>query len=202
MANHSWKNWDFSLFISTILSLLILGLISLGGAFYSWWFSLQDPNWTSSFKYLGYLETMNWLAAPFAIALAVLIAFCIPRRLFTPQPLLIVVGVMGLVSLTTGIIVSLKIGIGLLLIGASLLDISLLFFIFVNPQRLRFERTGALVQIGSALLHLGFILILIDLALLQKSSYHLEVFWFATLLAILGTALSFFASEISQLTKK
>lgn len=202
MANHSWKNWDFSLFISTILSLLILGLISLGGAFYSWWFSLQDPNWTSSFKYLGYLETMNWLAAPFAIALAVLIAFCIPRRLFTPQPLLIVVGVMGLVSLTTGIIVSLKIGIGLLLIGASLLDISLLFFIFVNFQRLRFEKTGTLVQIGSALLHFGFILILIDIALLQKSSYHLEVFWFATLLAILGTALSFFASKISQLTKK
>jgi hypothetical protein len=202
MASHSWKNWDFSLFILTIFALLILGLISLGGAFYSWWLSMQNPNWTSSLRYLNYLETMNWLAAPFAIALAVLIAFCIPRRIFTPQPLLIVVGVMGLVSLATGITISLKVGIGLLLIGASLLDVSLLFFIFANPQRLRFERTGTLVQVGSALLHLGFIIILIDIALLQKSPYHISIFWFATILAVLGTALSFFASEISQLIKK
>ncbi len=202
MARRFWKNWDFSLFILTIFSLLILGLISLGGAFYSWWLTVQDPNWTNSFQYLDYLEMMNWLAAPFAIALAVLIAFCIPRRIFDPLPLLIAVGAMGLVSLAAGIIVSLKVGVGFLLIGASLLDISLLFFIFVNPQRLHFEKTGTLVQIGSALLHLGFILILIDIGLLQKSPYHIEVFWFATVLAILGSTLSFFAQEISQLVKK
>jgi hypothetical protein len=55
-----------------------------------------------------------------------------------------------------------------------------------------YEKEGYLVQLGSAMLHLGVIILIFDIAMLRGHAQHISIFWVATILVLVGMFLSFY----------
>ncbi|MCK4777167.1 MAG: hypothetical protein KAS39_02245 [Actinomycetia bacterium] len=195
------KNWDFILVIITILLLTILGVISFGGTFYSYFVSLEQPDWTSTFLYQNYLTFMNYLAAPFALGIVIVLGLCIPKRVIPPKySIYITTGIISLFALFS-IIFNLKFGLGFLLLVSMFFQLFIFYLFFKQPGGLKFEKKGFIIQFGSLLLHLGIITLISDIILLQNSLYHLDIFWISTALIMMGTFFSFYPTEVEDVIK-
>lgn len=178
--------WDITLALLTALTLMAFGVLCLYGMFY-YKFRATAPDWSVT----EYQQMMNGLAVPLTVLTIVWLALCVPKRLF-PRPLLVKYSIAMLVatvavSLFKGLIPAL----GAALVLSAILQALVLVLIFTKV-RLRFSRRGLATKIGSSLIHLGFVLFVIDLALLQGSEWHLTLFWAATVLMTAGCLISFY----------
>ena len=193
------KNLNFILILATIVVLAAIGLIFIYGSMYSWVQSINLENWRQTSMYQEYVENMNLAVVPLSVSLVILLGICVPKRVFSGQALLISMGVLLLASALTMKVFGLMIGIGFLLVAASLTQIVVIAMTIAGSKRLSFEVQGFFLQIGSAVLHLGLIFFVYDLALLTESPSHLVVFWIATALIGIGMVLYFYSSEFSRL---
>ncbi|MHB8842549.1 MAG: hypothetical protein ACYC56_12325 [Candidatus Aquicultor sp.] len=189
--------YDFVLAMATILILVGLSAVSIYGTIESWVNSIQDPNWTSTLLYGEYLGRMNAYAYPFVIALVLVLCMCIPKR-FIPRSYLLQLSLVLLaicvgVSLAWGLVA----GLGLLLIASLVIQMMVVMMLLARSGSLVFEREGPIVQLGSALLHLGFVVFALDILLIKDMQNHVNVFWFATVLITGGTVLSFYSRELA-----
>lgn len=188
--------YDFVLAVATIVILVGLSAVSIYGTIESWLNSIRDPNWTSSWLYSEYLLRMNAYAYPFVIALVLALCMCIPKR-FIPRSYLLQLSLVLLaVSLIVSLVWGLVAGLGLLLIISLVIQTMVVVMILARSGSLVFEREGLMVQLGSALLHLGFVIFALDMLLIKDMQNHLNVFWFATVLITGGTILSFYSREL------
>jgi hypothetical protein len=185
--------WDFTLMLLTVVLLAGLGAQSLVGTMYVWWAQRATPGWLEGAGYARYVALMNAIAAPLVVGLVVVIGLCVPKRIFERNTLLAVSG--GLVALgvawaaATG---SVQNGMAAYLATAAALQVVVVV--------LTFQRTGAVAyltegrrRLGSALLHLGFIVFCLVVVALQTSAYMLPVFFLSAVLLAGGSALSFYA---------
>ncbi len=193
------KNLNFILILVTIFVLSAIGLTFIFGSFYSWVQSTNLENWRQTFMYQEYVENMNLAVVPLSVALVILLGLCVPKRIFSGQALLISMGALLLTSALAMKVFGLMIGIGFLLVAASLTQLVVIGMTIAGSKRLSFEVQGFFLQIGSAVLHLGLIFFVYDLALLTESPYHLSVYWTATALIGVGMVLCFYSSEFSRL---
>ena len=193
------KNYDFALAIISIILLGIIGIISLYGTGFSWLCSLDNPDWTQTFLYSQYLDRMNRTAAPFVLALVVMLGLCIPKRLFSRRLMLVISGLMALFALIVALLWGGLWGLGLLLAVGMLIQIAVVILTILRSKALRFEREGFLASLGSGLLHLGFVVFVLDFILLQEWPPHLAIFWISAALISLGSLFSFYSPEISRL---
>lgn len=196
------KNYDYILIIITIGLLVALGLIFIYGTGFSFLASKSNPAWTATLAYPKYLDSMNQLALPFALGLVVVLGLCIPKRIIPRSALLWANGFLVLLALLLAWLFDLKVGLGFLLITALLLQAVVVILVLAGSKDLRFEQQSFFVQLGSALLHLGLIVFVLDIVLLQKSAYHLFLFWLATFSITVGSALSFYSDELTRLRQQ
>ncbi|MCL6472008.1 MAG: hypothetical protein K6T91_04270 [Firmicutes bacterium] len=194
--------YDYILAIATIVILVVLSAIFIYGTVESWINSIKDPGWNTGWLYVDYLKRMNSYAYPFAVALVILLCMCIPKR-FVPRGYLLQFSLILLaIDAAVGIQWGLVVGLGFLLFISAVVQTATAIMVVIKSGSLVFERDGVIAQLGSALLHLGFVIFGFDLVAIRDPQAHLNVFWFSTVLVILGLVLSFYSRELSSTAKK
>ncbi len=194
-------SYDFILAIATIVILVALSAVSIYGTIVSWLNSVGDPNWTTGLLYVDYLNRMNSYAYPFAIALVLALCMCIPKR-FVPRAYLLQLSLILLsLSVALGVIWGFSVGLGFILMVSIVIQSTVVIMVLLRSGGLVFEREGLIVQLGSSLLHLGFVVFALDLVAIKEIQTHLIVFWVSTTLIILGSVLSFYSRELSSALK-
>ena len=191
------RPWDFGLTVATVILLASLGIQSFLGTLYVWWAQSVAPGWEQT-GYAGYVAFMNALAAPQLIALVVVMGLCVPKRLFSRRALVIVSGVM-LAAGAAGWAISgqLANGVALYLVLAALIQAAVAVMTLAGARGPSYMTEGRLTKTGSGLLHLGFVLFAIIVAVMQRSTFMLPTFAVATLLIVVGSALSFYADKLA-----
>ena len=194
-------SYDFMLALATIIILVALSAVSIYGTVVSWLNSVKDPSWTTGFLYIDYLNRMNSYAYPFAIALVLALCMCIPKR-FVPRAYLLQLSLILLsLSVALGVIWGFSVGLGFILMVSIVIQSTVVIMVLSRSGGLVFEREGLMVQLGSSLLHLGFVVFALDLVAIKEIQAHLIVFWASTALIITGSILSFYSRELSSALK-
>lgn len=186
-------SYDFYLILATALVLFAISLISIYGMFYFKFAQIQQM--APSVK-LSYMNRMNSVVAPFIVCLIFLLGICVPKRLLPTRWLnwitLLLVVITALTAFLAGIKASL-----LVILGASLiLQSAVLVMALFNSRNLNFEKKGYWVRLGSSLIHLGFILLVLDLLLYRFTTLHLFLFWITTGASVTGMVCCFYAEQI------
>jgi uncharacterized Tic20 family protein len=185
--------WDFTLMVATIALLALLGAQSLLGALYTWWAQRGTPDWTNSAGYASYVSVMNAIAAPLIVAVVVVIGLCVPKRMFERRVLLAVSAAMVALGGVYGLVErSLTKGMAAYLVAATALQIAAVVLTLRRSGPIAYLTEGRR-RLGSALLHLGFILTCLVVVALQDSALMLPVFYGAALLLVGGSVMSFYA---------
>ncbi len=191
------RAWDFGLTIITVFLMASLGVQSFVGTLYVWWAERSVPGW-EQIGYAGFVATMNAVAAPQLVLLVVAMGLCVPKRLFSRTVLIGVSGAMVATGIaawaSTG---SLATGIAVYLALAALIQVAVVVMTAAGVRGPSYLTRGRLTKLGSGLLHLGFIVFGIVVAVLQGSAWMLPVFGVATLLSVGGTLLSFYAEKLT-----
>jgi hypothetical protein len=196
------KNLNYILILITMAILGAIGLIFIAGAGYSWVQSIQMSDWQRTSLYYDYITAMNLGVAPLSILLVIVLGLCIPKRLFSGATLLQLMGVLLFLTLAAAALVGPMWGIAFLLAAAGLIQVVVIALTLAGSKQLSYESRSFLVQIGSALLHLGFVIFLFNFVVLSASESHISVFWLATVLIGIGMILSFYSAELSGLGQR
>ncbi|MDZ4168446.1 MAG: hypothetical protein U1E26_02155 [Coriobacteriia bacterium] len=191
------RSWDFGLTVLTVVLLGGLGVQSFLGTIYVWWAQRTIPGW-EQVSYTGYVEAMNAIAAPQLMGLVVVMGLCVPKRLFARRTLIVVSALMVAGGVGAYLVTrSLADGIAVYLALAALIQVAVVVMTAVGAKGPSYLTEGRFTKLGSGLLHLGFIVFGIVVAVLQRSPFMLPVFWASTVLMVGGTAMSFYASRIA-----
>ncbi|MDP1808655.1 MAG: hypothetical protein Q8L35_03865 [Actinomycetota bacterium] len=193
------KNLNFILILTTIVVLSAIGIIFIFGSGYSWVQSIKVSDWRQTPLYQNYVSDMNLAVLPLSVILVAVMGLCIPKRLFSGKALLRAMGFLLAATLATAALLGPKLGMGVLLVAATLIQVVVIGMTLAGDRRLSYETQGFFVQIGSAVLHLGFIIFLVDFILLSGSPAHLDVFWLSTILIGVGMVLCFYSAELARL---
>lgn len=192
------RTWDFGLTVITVVLLASLGVQSFIGTLYVWWAQRAVQGWDQTGGYDAFVNTMNAIAAPQLVLLVVVMGLCVPKRLFSRRVLLAVSAAMvaaGIVAWTvTGSIAQ---ALALYLALAALIQVAVVALTAAGARGPSYLTEGRLTKLGSGLLHLGFIVFGIVVAVLQGSTFMLPIFWAATALSVGGTLLSFYAEKLA-----
>lgn len=191
------RAWDYGLTMVTVFLLGSLGVQSFIGTIYVWWAQRTDPTW-EQLSSAGYIDAMNTIAAPQLIALVVVMGLCVPKRLLSRRALLIVSLLMVVAGMAAGIVTgSLATGVAVYLALAALIQVAVVALTAAGARGPSYLTEGRLTKLGSGLLHLGFIVFGIVVAVLQRSPFMEPVFWTSTVLMTVGTAMSFYADRLA-----
>ena len=68
-----------------------------------------------------------------------------------------------------------------------------------KSKSIRFEKEGYIARIGSSLLHLGFVIIILNFVSMRDSPFHLLIFWIGVLLITMGNVFSFYPEKMGLL---
>ncbi len=190
----SRRAWDFVLMMLTVVLLAALGAQSLVGTLYVWWAQRTIPGWLEGPGYASYVALMDAIAAPLVAGIVVVLGLCVPKRLFERRTLLAVSA--GLVAL--GVVWglagrSLQNGMAVYLAAAAGLQTVVVALTFARSGGLTYLTEGRGRRLGSALLHLGFIVFCLVVVAFQSSVLMLPAFALSALLLGGGSAMSFYA---------
>jgi len=192
------KKYDYYLIVITALILLAIGLVCIYSIAYYDYLAVS-AEWTRTIQYANYVNNMNSYLYPLLVLLLVSLGLCIPKRLLE-QKFLFRFGVLAL-SVTIGLTFLYDIETGLRFILAIILGVqSFITMLTIKRSRtIRYEKEGYITRLGSALLHLGVVLLIFNFVTLQESSIHLPVFWGGMALITAGNIFSFYSERISSL---
>lgn len=191
------RAWDYGLTMVTVFLLGSLGVQSFIGTIYVWWAQRSDPTW-EQLSSAGYIDAMNTIAAPQLMALVVVMGLCVPKRLLSRRALLAVSLLMVVAGMAAGVVTgSLATGVAVYLALAALIQVAVVALTAAGAKGPSYLTEGRLTKLGSGLLHLGFIVFGIVVAVLQRSPFMEPVFWTSTVLMTVGTAMSFYADRLA-----
>jgi hypothetical protein len=182
--------WDVILTLLTSLTLMLFGVLCLFGMFH-YKFGSTAPGWSVT----AYQQMMNRLATPLTILLILWLVLCIPKRLFSRRVLFAYCAAILASAAAAFAVGGIIPALSLSLILSALLQTLILVLVFTG-SRLRFSRRGLAVRIGSSLIHLGFVLFILDLVLLRGSPWHIPLFWVCTVLMTVGSMMTFYLPRL------
>lgn len=180
------------LIVLTTLALVLVGAVSVAGIYLYQDNQAGNPGWTKTAAYPAYVDTMNTAATPFVAAVMVLLTLCIPRRLLTRDALVKVAG--GIIGLSIIVAIPLDLVGGLTVLLAATAGVQGVSLIeTLRGSNVNYRKEGHVAHVGSALLHLGVVLLLLDLTSVPNwHPLHIPFFWAATALFLGGMTLSFY----------
>jgi hypothetical protein len=188
--------WDFTLMMATVALLAALGAQSLVGTLYVWWAQRTIAGWLQGPGYGAYVALMDTIAAPLVAGLVVVLGLCVPKRLFERRTLVAVSAGLVTIGIVWGLVQrSLQEGMAAYLIAAAGLQAVVVALTVSRSGGVTFLTEGRGRRLGSALLHLGFIVFCFVVVALQDASpaLMLPVFAVSALLLGAGSAMSFYA---------
>lgn len=196
IAAFTAREYDFLLTVLTIALVALIGLLFVGGTVYSYFAARSDPAWTQTPMYDAYVESMNSCLFPLLVTLLVTLSLCIPRRLFTRRMLLVVsIGMLATMILIFAL-VDLRTAWLFLLAAAGLIQAVVVVLTAARSRQVHYLQEGFLIRMGSAILHLGFIVLIATFVANLDLSGQLKLFWTATALVMAGSAMSLYSGEL------
>lgn len=192
-------SYDFQLILATTV---VLGLISLLCVWAMFHFKLAGIHLLDPAGKIAWQERMNGLVAPLIIALFVLLGICVPKRLLPVLWLNRFAGLLLLTALLTGWWFGVRTGLLVILGAALLLQLAVLVLALIGSDFLHFTKKGYWAQVGSALVHLGLVLFVLDLYFYRRPALHLLLFWVTTAATTGGMLCCFYAEGIARLLKR
>jgi multisubunit Na+/H+ antiporter MnhC subunit len=199
MATQNKSSYDFYLILATVIVLSIISMICVYGMFYFKFAQLQQM--AAPVK-SAYMERMNQAVSPFIIALIILLAICVPKRLLPTAWLnrfaLGLLVAIGAVTWISGVVMALKVALGLTLV----LQAVVLVMAVAGNQRLNFAKKGYWLRVGSSCLHLGVILFILDLFFTDRQTLHLALFWVTTVFTVLGMIGCFYSPALAGMMRR
>jgi hypothetical protein len=184
--------WDIILTILTALTLMAFGVLCLFGMFH-YKFHSTGASWSVA----GYQQMMNRMATPLVLLLILWLVLCIPKRLFSRKVLYGYSGAILAAAAVAWIFRGFAAALGLALVLSAILQTVILVLVLTGA-RLRFSRHGLPVRIGSSLIHLGFVLLCVDLVLLKGSPWHIPLFWVGTVFMTAGCVMTFYFPRLRR----
>lgn len=186
--------FDFYLILATALVLFAISLISIYGMFY---FKIAQIHEMAPAVKFSYMNRMNVYVTPFIIGLILLLGICVPRRLLPKTWLKWVTVLLILVTVLTGIAAGIRASLLAILAASLAVQVIVLIMALFGSKNLHFQKKGYWVRLGSALIHLGFILLVLDLLLYQHRILHLFLFWITTGASVAGMVFCFYAETVT-----
>jgi len=195
MDSKKTASLDYYLILATVGVLFALSAICVFSMFY---FKLAAVQLLPPAEKMAYLDQMNRVVAPFIITLIILLGICVPKRLLPARWLTRFA--IGLAVIGTGVSIWQGIMTGLIVILAAslILQLVVLLMAVAGSKRLHFEKSGYWVRVGSSLVHLGFILFVLDLLLYKHLALHLFLFWVTTGSSLLGMLFCFYSQGVAS----
>ena len=190
---------DYYLILATVGVLFAISVICVYGMFYFKFASIQQ---LPAPEKMAYMNQMNTVIAPFIIGLILLLGICVPKRLLPASWLNMVAVGLGVVCTVVSIWQGVKIGLIVVLTASLLLQLVVLGMAVAGSIHLHFEKSGYWVRVGSSLIHLGFILFVLDLLLYKHLTLHLILFWVTTGSTVLGMLFCFYSQSVVQIIQK
>ena len=190
------SSYDFYLILASALVLFAISLISIYGMFY---FKFAQIQQMAPAVKMSYMDRMNSFVAPFVICLILLLGICIPKRLLPTVWLNRFTTILVFGAVLTAIVAGIRVSL-LFILGASLvLQFTVLLLVLGGSENLNFHKKGYWVRLGSSLIHLGFILFVLDLLLHERKALHLFLFWVTTGASVTGMIFAFYAESVVRL---
>ena len=190
------KNYDYYLIILTTLILFMIGAVSLYGITYYNYLAV-DSGWTKTAQYSQYIDEMDSYLYPFLVLLLISLGLCIPKRLFEQDILIkFSAAILGITVILT-VLSDIEKGLGFILAVMTVVQAIVLIMTIKKSKSIRFEKEGYIVRIGSSLLHLGFVIIILNFVSLRESSFHLLIFWIGVVLITVGNIFSFYPEKMA-----
>ncbi|MDA8160938.1 MAG: hypothetical protein M0T76_09480 [Desulfobacteraceae bacterium] len=195
MASPQKTSYDFYLILLTVLVLAAISAICVYGMFY---FKFAELARMPLPVKNAYMERMNELVSPFVIALILILAICVPKRILPAVWLNRFSLALGLTSVLIawrwGVVAALKIALCLTL-G---LQVVVLGLALAGSERLNFETKGYWLRLGSSCMHLGLVLFILDLFFYRHRGLHLLLFWVTTISTVLGMTGCFYSPLLAR----
>ncbi|MCZ7355963.1 MAG: hypothetical protein O8C66_02770 [Candidatus Methanoperedens sp.] len=192
-----FKNYDYYLIILTTLILFAIGLVCVYGIAYYNYLSV-NPGWTKTIQYDQYLNQMNSYLYPFLVMLLLSLGLCIPKRLFEQDVLIkfsvIIMGVTVFLTFSLGI----DKGLFFVLATMTVVQFIVLALTLKRSKVIRIEKQRYIGRLGSALLHLGLVILILDFVGLRESYLHISIFWIGVILISVGNIFSFYPDRITS----
>jgi len=190
------KNYDFYLIILTTLILFAIGAVSLYGITYYNYLAV-DSQWTQTAQYSQYIDEMDSYLYPFLVLLLISLGLCIPKRLFEQDVLVkFSAAILGITVIIT-VFSDIEKGLGFILSVMTVVQAIVLIMTIKKSKSIRFEKEGYIGRIGSSLLHLGFVIIILNFVSLRDSPFHLLIFWIGVVLITAGNLFSFYPEKMA-----
>ena len=182
--------------ILTTLILFAIGAVSLYGITYYNYLAV-DSQWTKTVQYSQYIDEMDSYLYPFLVLLLISLGLCIPKRLFEQDILIkFSAAILGITVILT-VLSDIEKGLGFILAVMTVVQAIVLIMTIKKSKSIRFEKEGYIVRIGSSLLHLGFVIIILNFVSLRESSFHLLIFWIGVVLITVGNVFSFYPEKMT-----
>jgi hypothetical protein len=195
------KNYDYYLIILTTLILFSIGAVSLYGITYYNYLAV-DSRWTQTAQYGQYIDEMNSYLYPFLVFLLISLGLCIPKRLFEQDILIKFSAIILGITMIITVFSDFEKGLGFILAVMTVVQTIVLAMTIRKSKSIRFEKEGYIARIGSSLLHLGFVIIILNFVSLRDSSFHLLIFWIGVVLITVGNLFSFYPEKMALLLPK
>jgi len=192
------NSYDFYLILATALVLFAISLISIYGMFY---FKFAQIHQMDPAVKMSYMDGMNSFVAPFIILLILLLGICVPKRLLPTVWLNWVTLLLGICAVLTGFIAGGRASLFLILGASLVLQLMVLILALGGSKNLHFHKKGYWVRLGSSLIHLGLILLVLDLLLYERKTLHLFLFWITTGASVTGMLFCFYAESVVGLIR-
>lgn len=190
------KNYDYYLIILTTLILFAIGAVSLYGITYYNYLAV-DSRWTQTAQYSQYIDDMDSYLYPFLVLLLITLGLCIPKRLFEQDILVkFSAALLGMTVIIT-VFSDIEKGLGFILAVMTVVQAIVLIMTIKKSKSIRFEKEGYLVRIGSSLLHLGFVIIILNFVSFRESPFHLSIFWIGVVFITVGNVFSFYPDKMA-----
>ncbi|NJD75497.1 MAG: hypothetical protein FIB08_00180 [Candidatus Methanoperedens sp.] len=192
------KNYDYGLIILTTLVLFSIGLVCVYGiAYYN--YLTVNPQWQHTLLYVQYINNMNSYLYPFLVLLLISLGLCIPKRLFEQDILVkfwaLALGITVILTFLSGI----ETGLGFI-VAIMIVIQSVVFILTINKsKKIRFEKEGYIMRLGSVLLHLGVVILIFNFVTFRENPFHILIFWIGTLLVMGGNIFSFYPGKTNSL---
>ena len=190
------KNYDYYLIILTTLILFAIGTVSLYGIAYYDYLAVNSQ-WIQTMQYSQYIDEMNSYLYPLLILLLISLGLCIPKRLFEQDFLLkfsaLILGITVIITVFSDI----EKGLGFILLVMTVVQVIVLIMTIKKSKIIRFEKEGYIARIGSSLLHLGFVIIILNFVSMRDSPFHLLIFWIGVVLITVGNVFSFYPEKMA-----
>jgi hypothetical protein len=195
------RKYDYYLIVLTTLILLAIGIVCVYGITY-YNYLAATPGWTETTGYMRFIDDMNSYLYPFLVLLLISLGLCIPKRLLE-QDILI-----KIIALALGVTVILTFFLGMEIAMSFILAVIIgiqgivLILTFNKNRKIRFEKEGYFVRLGSSMLHLGIVILIFNFVTQRDSQFHILIFWAGTLFVTAGNIFSFYPERMNSLFKK